>query len=296
MAAHPGTGPRKTAPAPGSGPQGAWYGEFSEGLAPVRIGGLYGYVDTSGRMAVPPRYGYGGRFSQGRAAVLDGDRWGYIDVSGRGAIPAAFDWAGMFSGGRAAVAADGAHFFIDTAGNALGRLRFSDTRPFSDGLAAVRFGDAEDGAWGFIDSGGRLAIPPLFADVPRGFSGGYAAVVVGGEGGHRAGFIDTSGGFVTDSLFDAAGDFSEGLAPVGRGEFARGRFEGTWSYVDTTGARAFAGDFEWAGAFEKGRAMVRARDGSHAFVDRSGAFLGKVPDSLVPPDPRPPGSVTYKVR
>jgi hypothetical protein len=228
--------------------------------------------------------------------VQAGSRWGYADARGELVIPAAYDWAGPFREGRAAVAVAGEYRFIDSAGDSVGSLAFSDARAFAGGRAAVRFGNAEEGAWGFIDRRGRLAIPPLFADVPRGFSGGYAVVTVGAEGGRSFGFIDTTGGFAMDSLFDAAGDFSAGIAPVARGRMSGGRFRGAWSYVDTAGARAFPGEWEWAGSFAGDRALVRGFDGAFAFIDRRGAPVGAVPGDLRPAESWNGGIVTYTLR
>lgn len=289
-------------PVPGSRPEsqlrnvagtGAPAPEYSEGLAAVKAGGFFGYRDTAGRMAVAPRFDHAGPFSGGRAAVLIGSKWGYIDRDGREAIPPAFDWAGTFREGRAAVAEAGICRFVDTAGDSVGRFAFAEARPFSGGLAAVRFGDADGGAWGFIDARGSLAIPPLFADVPRGFSGGYAAVTIGGEGGRRMGFIDTSGGFAMDCLFDAAGDFSEGVAPVSGGGGDCGGGSATWRYVDATGARAIPGDWAWAGSFREGRALVRGSAGDFRVIDRAGSVIAGLPGSSRPAERRSGGQVTY---
>lgn len=235
-------------------------------------------------------------FSEGLAPVLVASKWGYVDTSGRMAITPSFEWAGPFREGLAMVADSGGYRFIDTAGDSLGGSVFSDARPFSEGMAAVRFGKGEDGAWGFIDRRGRLAIPPLFADVPTGFSEGLAAVLVGGEGGGRTGFIDTSGGFAMDSLFDAAGDFSEGVAPVARGEILGGRFRGTWSYVDRSGKRALPGDFAWGGNFEKGSALVKRIEGRFDIIDRSGNVTPSGSGILIPIAAMRGGIVTYKIR
>lgn len=270
-------------------------GPFSEGLAPALRDGKYGYIDTSGREAVTPRFDHAGPFSEGLAPVLLEGRWGYADPAGNLAIPAIYDWAGAFTEGRAAVASEGVYRFIDKAGDSVGASTYSGARGFSGGLAAVRYGQGEEAAWGFIDREGRLAIPPLFADVPRGFSEGYAAVTVGGEGGPRMGYIDTSGGFVMDSLFDAAGDFSDGLAPVARGEASAAGFQGTWRYVDSTGARAIRGNFAWAGPFRGGRALARRPDGAFVLLDRSGAEAETLPDSLVQAR-RTALGVTYELR
>ena len=63
---------------------------FSEGLAAVRIDGLYGYVDPTGKIVVAPRFRAAGSFSDGYAEVrLDGAS-GIIDRSGRLIVPARF--------------------------------------------------------------------------------------------------------------------------------------------------------------------------------------------------------------
>jgi len=56
---------------------------FHEGLAPVRIGDRFGYIDTKGNFLMTPRYQWAGEFFRGRAFVnLDGqlvmiDKWGH---------------------------------------------------------------------------------------------------------------------------------------------------------------------------------------------------------------------------
>lgn len=272
-----------------------WVGRFEEGVAPFAAPEGFGFRDSSGRLICGPRFAHACGFSEGRAPVHEGGKWGYLDVSGNLAVPAVHDWAGPFRDGRAAVSSGGRFRFIDTAGNPVGPLDFSDARPFSGGFAAVRFGNAEDGAWGFIDRDGALAIPPGFADVPTGFSGGLAAVVLGGDHGRRMGFIDTTGGFAMGTLFDAAGDFRNGLAPVGRGSFARGRFEGTWHYVDRTGARAFPGDFAWAGAFVDGAALARRIDGGFLLLAPDGSPIAESPDSSALAGRPGRGQVAYEL-
>ena len=81
---------------------------FNEGLAAVKRGGQWGYVNTQGQGVVPPRYDGAFAFSQGRAAVNRGGRWGYIDVTGREVIPLRFADARVFGAdGFAEVTMDG---------------------------------------------------------------------------------------------------------------------------------------------------------------------------------------------
>jgi serine/threonine protein kinase len=56
---------------------------FSEGLAVVIDGQLYGYIDKLGREVIPPRYDDARHFSEGLAAVKQGESWVYIDKTGK---------------------------------------------------------------------------------------------------------------------------------------------------------------------------------------------------------------------
>jgi hypothetical protein len=279
----------------------SWTGDFSKGLAPVRDSGLVGFIDSTGKTVVEPRFAFAGRFQQNRAPVLWEGKWGYLDTSGRLAIAPAFDWAGAFREGLAPVATDSGYGFIDTAGLPVGPRDFHDVRAFSEGYAAVRVGDREDGAWGFLDRRGRLAIPPLFANVVHGFSEGRAAVQVGAEPPYKTGFIDSSGGFAVDTLFDAAGDFSEGLAPVGRGEYGGAHFLGVWGYIDSSGRLAIPLAYSAAGDFQDGAALVRMRSapggtGHGCLIGRSGNILRAFPDSMEILPPVAAGMISFRLR
>ncbi|MCC7266964.1 MAG: WG repeat-containing protein, partial [Caulobacteraceae bacterium] len=72
---------------------------FSSGLAAVRAGGRWGFVDLQGKLVVPPRFQDAGSFDKlGGAAVRERGAWGLIDRKGRWLIaprfPEEFDFAG----------------------------------------------------------------------------------------------------------------------------------------------------------------------------------------------------------
>lgn len=281
---------------PRPGVRFAWAGDFSQGMAPVAVGGRYGWIDTAGDLALPARYEGNGPFSCGRAPFQSGGRWGYLDVTGREVVAPAYSWAGAFRECLAAVADDSGFLFIDTAGARIGRSRFTDARAFSGGYAAVRLGGAENYAWGFIDREGRLAIEPVFTEAPSGFSEGKARVRIEIERPWRSGFIDTSGGFAIDTLYDAAGDFREGLAAVGRGEWRGTRFHGLWGYVDSTGRPVIGPRFTEAGPFRGGRALVRMESGAWAQIARDGRVAREFREDLEMDGGEAGPMLTYKVR
>ncbi len=82
--------------------------DFSEGLAAVRMGDSWGYIDTRGRLRIPCRYDEAKAFSAGLAAVRIHEdstgahphdaRWGYVDTEGDVVIAPQFYRASAFQG------------------------------------------------------------------------------------------------------------------------------------------------------------------------------------------------------
>jgi hypothetical protein len=103
---------------------------FSEGLARCTAGGKIGFVDTSGAVAVAPRFDFAGPFVEGLAAFCEGcsarvegevtfhegGRWGFIDRTGRVALEARFDEAASFENGKARVRAGSRTGYINPEG------------------------------------------------------------------------------------------------------------------------------------------------------------------------------------
>jgi len=127
-------------------------------------------------------------FALGIAAyfAVDGEqiagKWGYIDTKGKIVVPPKFDLAAMYFDGLARVNigyieeghkvhATGKYGYIDKAGQLVIACQFDEARSFSEGLASVKIGDE----WGWIDTTGKIVIPPRFGSAGD-FSEGFAPV------------------------------------------------------------------------------------------------------------------------
>ena len=73
-----------------------------------------GYIDKSGRFAIPPQFHIAHPFSEGLASVRIGEKMGYVDKTGSIAINPQFDLALPFCGGLARV--DIGHWVRDRVG------------------------------------------------------------------------------------------------------------------------------------------------------------------------------------
>lgn len=259
-------------------------GPFSEGLAPVvvdaklvdvevteygtggappvkkvekrLVGGKYGYIDSTGKMVIPP-YDYAGEFSEGLAMVAVGGEW--------------------ISHGTISLHGGGKFGYIDKTGRILIKPQYSQASSFSEGLARVAVGGKWAGdllvgeKWGYIDKTGKLVIPAKYEyDDHTDFSEGLALAKIG----KKYGYIDKTGKVVIPPQYDSADKFSEGLAAVEvGGKEAHGQYSGgKWGFIDKTGTIVLAPQYDYQAEFSEGLAAVSI-DGKLGYIDKTGKIV-----------------------
>jgi len=196
----------------------AYGATYQEGPHPFIEAGRWGYLDSGGRVVMPPRFDQAGWFEGGFAAVRTGLSWSLISRDGADVPRLSFPLrpeTPVSEGLLAAKVDANAKFgFFSLDGVLRIPPRFDDVRPFSEGLAAVK----EGGRWFFIGRDGAQTWPATY-DYAGSFSEGYAVVKVGG----KAGFVDHAGNFLAPPRFDDALGFSSGVAAV--------EVAGKWGYL-----------------------------------------------------------------
>lgn len=91
--------------------------EFSEGLAAVKSGGLWGFVDQNGTFVVEPQFLEVGDFHSGLAAVKnESGLWGYIDKGGGYKAECQFDSACDFVSGVGRICLVNKWGYVDSDG------------------------------------------------------------------------------------------------------------------------------------------------------------------------------------
>ena len=108
-------------------------GNFSDGLAKVRIGGKYGkyspildkieiedarygYINNLGIERIPILYSHANDFSEGLAAVCMHNKWGFINRTGNVVVPLKYDCVHDFKSGFAQVFYNGKKLGINMRG------------------------------------------------------------------------------------------------------------------------------------------------------------------------------------
>jgi hypothetical protein len=128
----------------------------NNGLAKVKGGGKWGYINLKGEEVIPLRFDEVGDFSYGLAPVKSNSKWGYINAEGQAAVPSSFDAvSGGWRDGLSAVLIGKKWGYIDLKGETVIAPEFDQAMEFMNGLAKVEVG----GKWGAVDTHGKVVIP-----------------------------------------------------------------------------------------------------------------------------------------
>ncbi|MEP6961121.1 MAG: WG repeat-containing protein [Acidobacteriota bacterium] len=224
------------------------------------------------------------------------DKVGFIDAKGKVVIEPSLPLHNTeaFHDGVLSLGTQGP--FINTTGKQVLGDELDRVWDFSDGLAPALKDFAGDSPWGYIDHTGSWAISPRFPSYPQGFVSTFSEGLAAIETEGKVGYIDKTGHFVIPQQFASGSEFANGFARVavsgpcsyyssgpcslepitvpgtGPGRDSRHLQECRWSYIDKSGKRLFASDFEQAQDFSEGLAAVKVA-GKWGFIDKRGIFL-----------------------
>ncbi|NQT92917.1 MAG: WG repeat-containing protein [Lentisphaerae bacterium] len=250
-------------------------------LFPIREGGLYGYIDHTGRKVIEPKYASAWEFKDGLAYVLEPGRYGqegFVRADGEWAfkLPHRRRWqvVDAFSDGMAMIIERNKFGFIDTRGEIVIPTDLSYAHPFSEGFCLAmrekstttdprQQGMTLSREQGLLDKNGTFVFEPDF--------GGNRQY----EGCEQI-FMDGQWCFVTKEdyvvykvLETVSSGLREGLVRVwSRKDHVKGRF----GFVDKAGKIVIPITFERAEDFFDGRAKVW-RDGKWGFIDKRGKLV-----------------------
>lgn len=177
---------------------------FSEGLAAVRLGEHFGYIDRDGDMKVVPQFKKAGYFKGGYATVgmtaeVEGVKktlFGVIDTTGRFVIPAIYDYLDEPSQGFVTAGiGDFNHVkygLLDMSGEIVIPFKYNGMGQYSEGLIPVM----TKKKYGYMDLQQHMKIKPRYEFV-RPFRNGAAYVRIS-EG--KSTIINTKGTVLWDSF------------------------------------------------------------------------------------------------
>jgi len=127
---------------------------YTEGLARIKIHGDYGFIDTTGRMIIPPRFEKASQFHDNKAWVKEKDDYFYINEKGQKLDVSTFhfDEVETFSEGYARVKIFNEYAFIYPDSTFLIRPKFQEAGSFFNGITYVSSLDS----FGYVHKNSKL--------------------------------------------------------------------------------------------------------------------------------------------
>jgi hypothetical protein len=219
---------------------------FHDGLLPIRVGEKWGFISSSGKMAIKAKYDDITDFYGGYAVVKNGEKYIVVNTSGE---ETPVEGSGLldvnhFTEGMAPFrAADKKFGFIDTSGKAVIKAQFESVGYFSDGVAWAKTADEKVG---YLDKSGAWVIKPQF-DVAKDFDEetGLARI----KSGKDWAYVRKDGSKVTLSGTDIYEDFFDGLA--------RARQDGKFGWMNSKGEWVIKPQYDGSRDFKNGYAAIQ---------------------------------------
>ena len=247
---------------------------FSCGLAPVKVGEVWGFMNTQGKLAIAAKYDKVEAFEECLAIVMLGKqqyiltaegkesavadanivdvrgfqgglspfkqkdkKFGFMDGDQKVVIPATFLSVGYFVGDLAwAKSADNKVGYINRKGEWVITPQFEAGQEFDpiSGMARVKQGDA----WMYVAKDGtilRVTDTTVWGDFCEGLAKG--------KKGELIGFFDKTGKWVIEPQFQGVREFKNGYAAAKRGDL--------WGFIDKTGKWAIEPKYDAVKDMEK---------------------------------------------
>ncbi|HKR04217.1 MAG TPA: WG repeat-containing protein [Bacteroidia bacterium] len=232
---------------------------FKSGLAMIKVGEKWGYINTSGKLAIPAKYDDAIDFNDGFASAKSGNKFFVLNTKGE-EIPVEGDVTDIknFSEGLAPFRTAGKKFgFIGTNGKITLLAQYESVGYFSDGLAWAKEGDL----LGYINPKGEWVIKPQFGagkDFDK--ESGMARV----KNGEKWAYVNKSGELMYMNDTDVWGDFSEGLAD--------GRKNDKKGFFNNKGQWAIQPQFDGVRDFKNGFAAAKMGD-KWGVIDKEGKWI-----------------------
>lgn len=231
---------------------------FHNGLAAVRSGNLWGYINNRGDYVIPPGYDQAEPFYNRQfAAVMKGPEKLYINRKGEILFDSSRELV-IYYEDLAALEMNGRFGFINKKSEWEILPQYDQVWPFRNGLAKVK----KEGQWIYINRLGKE-----MHDVEMdSYSPGDKALLFKKSKDKRWGFINSEGEWIISPVYDGVKSFSEGLSPVKIGKL--------WGYINMKGELVIQAEYEDAFAFSHWLGCVEV-DGNYGCIDTRGNMVIK---------------------
>lgn len=227
-----------------------------ENLLAFRIRQKWGFMHTSGRVAITPEHSQVRNFSQGLAAFKSGRDWGFMDTTGQVVIDPKYREVRDFRGGLAPVKDDKGWTFIERDGTRTQRPFIDRLEPFVHGKAIAQ--ELTSSRWGLVDTLGQWVVAPEYDEITP--MGDHYRL----RSGRSYGLIDQQLSEILPVEYEFLSDIREGKVALRQGR--------RYGFADLNGTLSIAPAYEAVMSFQDSLAAVK-QDRRWGFVDHQGSLV-----------------------
>lgn len=157
--------------AKGAASEYQYVSNLCNGLAAVRIGACFGYVNKAGEVVIPAEYDEVKNFENNYAIVRKNDKWGIIDKTGKVTVECKYDDIILFNNDIYKVKSNNNYGLVKTNGQIVQSVKYVAIRDLIEERAGIRLGDE----WGYLNQNGALVISIQYGNYDS-FTNGKAYV------------------------------------------------------------------------------------------------------------------------
>ena len=227
------------------------------------MGGTWGFVDSLGRVTIPPEYEFVKDFNNG-TAICKKENWGAINDRNHPVLNFEYKSISRINDYLKAGVKNKRPIYYNELGNAVVGWGYDRFKKFSEGFCAVQ----KNGKWGMVNSKGAEVLECKYLTVNN-FSEGWASIE------------DEKGWYFVDSTMTVQLDF-RGEEYFGLGNFSEGlcwfkikRHEkNLYGFINKEGEVIISSIFSRAFDFQQGRARV-VKNRKTGLINLQGEFVMK---------------------
>ncbi len=206
--------------------------------------------------------------------------WGYINTEGKVVIEPVYEWAQAFSGDKALVKIKEDRFgLINKEGKLLKEIDTKMAKELSEGIFVFSRADSEGrDKFGYMDLDGKLLLDAVYSEA-RGFVDGLAIVNAAGDYENKYGVINKKGEFVIPAEYGEITYLGAGIYSVP--ETHEAYYVSTYAkkaLFDKTGKQLTSFDFYNVEALENGLISVSDEKSTY-LIDGKGEEIKSIPRS-----------------
>lgn len=239
---------------------------FSEDVAAIKVDGLYGFVDKSGKSIISPNYDSVTQFFNNHSIVSKNNKYGVIDKDNNLTIPCQYDSIDFI---------EKSNFYIALINNSYKCISNENKVIFDFSNYIInnfyKYGSdhliitfSKDNKQGFVDVISGMAIEPSYDSLSVYVNTDENAPMISYQNNDSWGYIDVNSKFISEPIYEEEVHFSNNLAPV--------RVDSKYGFIDLSGNLVIPPSYEEVGSFCNDLAYVRINN-KYGCINKSGELI-----------------------